>query len=164
MEWHISFDLPVVCKGSPCPINEPKRRFTYKWYNYQRVKCHPNPCFIIDGAASGVTKIRDDVTFPLLTLHRGKYHLSKRKLCLYRRPADFSYEKPMRYRTLCLMHDDISIKSYQTKWVILGQELIENNLETREFGHNARSLVAGSPLNSRNWVSFSQTSFYTGVT
>jgi hypothetical protein len=27
---------------------------------------------IIDGAAGGETKIRHDVTFPLLTLHRGK--------------------------------------------------------------------------------------------
>jgi hypothetical protein len=27
---------------------------------------------IIDGAAGGETKIRNDVTFPLLTLHRGK--------------------------------------------------------------------------------------------
>jgi hypothetical protein len=27
---------------------------------------------IIDGAAGGVTKIRHDVTFPLLTLHLGK--------------------------------------------------------------------------------------------
>jgi hypothetical protein len=27
---------------------------------------------IIDGAAGGETKIRPDVTFPLLTLHRGK--------------------------------------------------------------------------------------------
>jgi hypothetical protein len=27
---------------------------------------------IIDGAASGDTKIRHDVSFPLLTLHRGK--------------------------------------------------------------------------------------------
>jgi hypothetical protein len=34
----------------------------------------------------------------------------------------------MRYREL-LMHDGISIKSYQNKWVILGQELTENNLE-----------------------------------
>jgi hypothetical protein len=27
---------------------------------------------IIDGAVGGETKIRHDVTFPLLTLHRGK--------------------------------------------------------------------------------------------
>jgi hypothetical protein len=33
---------------------------------------------MIDGAAGGETKIRHDVTFPLLTLHRGKdrVHLS----------------------------------------------------------------------------------------
>jgi hypothetical protein len=29
---------------------------------------------IIDGAAGGETKRRHDVTFPLLTLHRGKDH------------------------------------------------------------------------------------------
>jgi hypothetical protein len=30
------------------------------------------PAMIIDGAAGGETKRRHDVTFPLLTLHRGK--------------------------------------------------------------------------------------------
>jgi hypothetical protein len=30
---------------------------------------------IIDGAAGGETKRRHDVTFPLLTLHRGKYRV-----------------------------------------------------------------------------------------
>jgi hypothetical protein len=56
--------------------------------------------------------------------------------CLYRiypkenivytgRPADFSDEKQMRYRELCLWCS--LIKSYQNTWVILGQELTENN-------------------------------------
>jgi hypothetical protein len=58
---------------------------------------------IIDGAASGETKIRHNVTFPLLTLHRGKVYIclqdfSKKKTlsipvsCLF-----FSYEKPKTY-------------------------------------------------------------------
>jgi hypothetical protein len=68
---------------------------------------------IIDGAAGGETKRRHDVTFPLLTLHRGKdrvhFHFSsvdvaprkrsctffyrifpKTKHCLCRRPGEFS--------------------------------------------------------------------------
>jgi hypothetical protein len=38
-------------------------------------------------------------------------------------------------------HDGISFDniSYQYKWVVLEQELTENNLENRMFGHNARS-------------------------
>jgi hypothetical protein len=61
---------------------------------------------IIDSAAGGETKRRHDVTFPLLTLHRGKDRVPgtffyrifpERKHCLYRCPADFSYEKPMTY-------------------------------------------------------------------
>jgi hypothetical protein len=54
-------------------------------------------CLIIDGAASGGTKTRHDVTFPLLPKHLGKdvyiflHDLSKGKHCLYCRPADFSY-------------------------------------------------------------------------
>jgi hypothetical protein len=57
---------------------------------------------IIDGAAGGETKRRHDVTFPLLTLHRGRdrVHFStgfSKKHCLYRCPADFSYKKPMTY-------------------------------------------------------------------
>jgi hypothetical protein len=61
---------------------------------------------IIDGAAGGETKRRHDVTFPLLTLHRGKdcVHFAtgffqKENIVynVYRRPADFSYEKPMTY-------------------------------------------------------------------
>jgi hypothetical protein len=48
------------------------------------------------------------------------------------------------------MHD--GIKSHQNKWVILGQELTENNL--RKFGHNARSAksrlsFAGSSFTGR---------------
>jgi hypothetical protein len=52
--------------------------------------------------------------------------LSKRIHC----PADFSYEKlAMRYRDLCVWcMMEVLIKSYQTKWVILGQELTEDNL------------------------------------
>jgi hypothetical protein len=50
---------------------------------------------IIDGAAGGETKIGHDVTFPLLTLHRGKdrVHFSTG----FFQKADFSYEKPMTY-------------------------------------------------------------------
>jgi hypothetical protein len=56
---------------------------------------------IIDGAAGGETKRRHDVTFPLLTLHSGKdrVHFCTgffQKEKLYRRPTDFSFEKPMR--------------------------------------------------------------------
>jgi hypothetical protein len=77
---------------------------------------------IIDGAKGGEIKRRHDVTFPLLTLHRGKdcVHFStgffqKRKHCLYRCPADFSYEKPM--TTLLLMHDRVSFDKIQPKQV-----------------------------------------------
>jgi hypothetical protein len=48
---------------------------------------------IIDGAAGGETKRRHDVTFPLCTFFYRMF--PERKHCLYRRPADFSYEKPM---------------------------------------------------------------------
>jgi hypothetical protein len=56
---------------------------------------------IIDGAAGVETKIRHDVTSPLLTLHRGKdrVHLSTgflQKENIFD-AAYFSYEKPMTY-------------------------------------------------------------------
>jgi hypothetical protein len=111
-------------------------------------------CFLIDGAASEETKIRHDVTFPLLTLSTAEkivynflQDLSKRKHCLYRRPADCSYEKPMRYRELwvwCMM--------VPNKCVILGQELDRTTLENREFGHNARSATSRFNLRSVNVV------------
>jgi hypothetical protein len=42
------------------------------------------------------------------------------------RPA--GYEKPIRYRELCVWcMMEVLIKCYQSKWVILGQELTENN-------------------------------------
>jgi hypothetical protein len=47
--------------------------------------------------------------------------LSKRKHCLYRRSDDFSNEN---------LRD---IENYQNKWVILGQELTENNLRKRRI-------------------------------
>jgi hypothetical protein len=64
---------------------------------------------IIDGVAGGDTKIRHDVTFPLLTLHRGKdrVHFS----------TGFfqKYEKPMTIlRTLLLMHDGVSFDKNST--------------------------------------------------
>jgi hypothetical protein len=55
---------------------------------------------IIDGAAGGETKRRHDITFPLLTLHRGKdcVHFStgffQKENIVY---TGFSYEKPMTY-------------------------------------------------------------------
>jgi hypothetical protein len=66
-------------------------------------------CFILDGTASGVTKRRHDVTFPLCDMQLFcsiaekivcifLQDLSKRKHCLYQRSADFSYEKPMHDR------------------------------------------------------------------
>jgi hypothetical protein len=54
----------------------------------------------IDGAAGGETKIRHDVTFPLLTLHRGKdrVHFSTGFFQDENiTGADFSYEKPITY-------------------------------------------------------------------
>jgi hypothetical protein len=53
---------------------------------------------IIDGAAGGETKRRYDVTFPLLTLHRGKdcVHFSTR-FFQKENIVYFSYEKPMTY-------------------------------------------------------------------
>jgi hypothetical protein len=69
---------------------------------------------------------------------------SKRNHCLYRRPADFSYEKPTRDRELCIwcMMVEVLIKSYQNKWVILGQELTETTSENREISHNANSATS----------------------
>jgi hypothetical protein len=49
--------------------------------------------------------------------------LSKRKHCLYRRPADFSYRWDMENIMVYGL-----MKSYQNKWVILGQEITEFNL------------------------------------
>jgi hypothetical protein len=80
----------------------------------------------------------------------------KRKHCLCRCPADFSYEKLMRYRELCVwcMMVYVLIKSYQNKWVVLGQELTENNLRKwRMRAHNVRSVTsrfsfAGSSFDS----------------
>jgi hypothetical protein len=62
---------------------------------------------IIDGAAGGETKRRHDVTFPLLSLHRGKDRVHfltgffQNENIVYTGPADLSYEKPMRSRELC---------------------------------------------------------------
>jgi hypothetical protein len=54
----------------------------------------------------------------------------KRKHCLCRCPADFSYAKPMRSWELCFwcMIIEVLVKPYQNKWVILGHELTENNV------------------------------------
>jgi hypothetical protein len=40
----------------------------------------------------------------------------------------------------------VLIKSYQNKWVILGQELTENNLRNSEFDHSARSATFTLPV------------------
>jgi hypothetical protein len=80
---------------------------------------------IIDGAAGGETKIRHDVTFSLLTLHRGKdpctffyrifpkrKHLSIPVSCIFfvRKTDDI-------LRTLLLMHDGGSFDKIQPKQV-----------------------------------------------
>jgi hypothetical protein len=55
----------------------------------------------------------------------------------------------------------VLIKSYQNKWVILGQELTENDLKNREFGHNARSATSRfglAAISSANALLHSQTS------
>jgi hypothetical protein len=57
---------------------------------------------IIDGAAGGETKIRNYVTFPLLTLHRGKDRVRITDEIL---------------RTLLLMHDGISFGKILPKQV-----------------------------------------------
>jgi hypothetical protein len=62
-----------------------------------------------NGAAGGEIKRRHDVTFPLLTLYRGKnrvhfctgffqkeYIVYTGVLPIFQCPADFSYETPMR--------------------------------------------------------------------
>jgi hypothetical protein len=63
---------------------------------------------IIDGAAGGETKIRHVITFPLLTLHRGKdrVHFS----------TGF-FQKDDVLRTLLLMHDGVSFDKIQQKQV-----------------------------------------------
>jgi hypothetical protein len=82
-----------------------RSRISYEWGTCNEEHAMRN--LIIDGAAGGETKIRHDVTFPLLTLHRGKdvyiflQDFPKRKHCLCRCPAGFSYEKPMTYWELC---------------------------------------------------------------
>jgi hypothetical protein len=82
-----------------------------------------------------IDQSRRDVTFPLWrsTAEKIVYifllDLSKRKHCLYQRPADFSYEKPDEISiTLRLMHDGID-KSLPKQ---VGSQ----------FGHNARSATS----------------------
>jgi hypothetical protein len=109
---------------------------------------------IIDGAASGVAKRRN---FSSVDVAQRKilctffYRIYPTENIVY---ADvlqiFHKKKTMRIlRTLRLMHDGISFdKIYRNKWVILGQELTENNLKNREFGHNSRSATSqiSSPI------------------
>jgi hypothetical protein len=69
--------------------------------------------FIIDGAgaASGATKKRHDSHFSTVDVAQRKrlVYKSKRKHCLYRHPADLSYEKIDEIsRPLRLMQDGIS--------------------------------------------------------
>jgi hypothetical protein len=61
-EWYIN----------PCQGRNQKKTLwiTAKYSNYNEEPAMSN--LIIDGAAGGETKRRHDVTFPLLTLHRGK--------------------------------------------------------------------------------------------
>jgi hypothetical protein len=71
---------------------------------------------IIDGAAGGVTKIRHDVTFPLLTLHRGKENISKKKTFSMPVSCIFFVRKTDEIlRTLLLMHDGVSFDKIQQK-------------------------------------------------
>jgi hypothetical protein len=75
---------------------------------------------IIDGAAGGETKIRHDVTFPLLTLHRGKYrvHFSKKKTLSIPVSCRFFVRKTDDIlRTLLLMHDGVSFGKILPKQV-----------------------------------------------
>jgi hypothetical protein len=79
---------------------------------------------IIDGAVGGETKIRHDVTFPLLTLHRGKdrVHLlqdfSKKKTLSIPVSCRFIVRKTDDIlRTLLLMHDGVSFDKIQPKQV-----------------------------------------------
>jgi hypothetical protein len=59
----------VICKtGSVLKGLKDKRVTLWLWFNEEPAMRN----LIIDGAAGGETKIRHDVTFPLLTLHRGK--------------------------------------------------------------------------------------------
>jgi hypothetical protein len=69
---------------------------------------------IIDGAAGGETKRRHDVTFPLLTLHRGKDRVdfstgfSKKKILSIPASCRFFIRKTDEIlRNLLLMHDGI---------------------------------------------------------
>jgi hypothetical protein len=79
---------------------------------------------IIDGAAGGETKRRHDVTFPLLTLHRGKYRVhfstgfSKKKTLSIPASCSFFIRKTDEIsRTLLLMHDGVSFDKIQPKQV-----------------------------------------------
>jgi hypothetical protein len=79
---------------------------------------------IIDGAAGGETKIRNDVTFPLQTLHRGKDRViflqdfSKTKTLSLPVSCRFFVRKTDDIlRTLLLMHDGVSFDKIQSKQV-----------------------------------------------
>jgi hypothetical protein len=79
---------------------------------------------IIDGAAGGETKRRHAVTFPLLTLHRGKdlyiflQDFSKKKTLSILVSSRFFVRKTDDIlRTLLLMHDGESIDKIQPKQV-----------------------------------------------
>jgi hypothetical protein len=80
---------------------------------------------IIDGAAGGETKICHDVTFPLLTLHRGKYrvHFSTgffQKENIVSTDVLPNFRTKNRWhilRTLLLMHDGVSFDKIQPKQV-----------------------------------------------
>jgi hypothetical protein len=81
---------------------------------------------IIDDAAGGETKRRHDVTFPLLTLHRGKdrtgIHFStgfskKKTLSIPVSYRFFVRKTDDILRTLLLMHDGVSFDKIQPKQV-----------------------------------------------
>jgi hypothetical protein len=79
---------------------------------------------IIDGAAGGEIKRRHDVTFPLLTLLRGKYrvHFStgffqKKTLSIPASCRIFVRKTDDILRTLLLMHDGVSFDKIQPKQV-----------------------------------------------
>jgi hypothetical protein len=79
---------------------------------------------IIDGAAGGETKRRHDVTFPLLTLHRGqdRVHFStgffqKKTLSIPVSCRFFVRKTDDILRTLLLMHDGVSFDKILPKQV-----------------------------------------------
>jgi hypothetical protein len=120
------FELEISNKGSSIKWNGPGTMCT-RGDSWSYVDCRPSQIYneepamrnlIIDGAAGGETKRHHKWRhFSFVDVAPRKRSCTffyriflKRKHCLYRCPADFSYEKPMTYWELCLKGKNNAIK------------------------------------------------------